>query len=92
MLLLTKAFGWYIPHTIENNNWDNVFPRLLLKNILPLTEDHFIIGSIPSILNTDMSFGIDENWTMPTLPISVCNGDTIIQEHIIDYVDVGPMD
>lgn len=71
----------------------------LLKDQLPLTEEHFVMGSVPSNikLGLDIAGYETENWTKPTFPISftipICGEGNLIQEHTlsIDYVDVGPI-
>lgn len=66
--------------------------RLHLKDILPLTEDHFVFGNIPENLRIGLDSNDDENWTLPSLPITMKiprYGDNLLmEEHVLDYVDV----
>lgn len=66
--------------------------RLLLKDILPLTEDHFVVGNIPENLRLGLDNNDNENWSMPSLPISMKiprYGDSmLLEEHVLDYADV----
>lgn len=68
---------------------------MLLKDILPLTEDHFVIGNIPASLKKGMDVNRDEDWSLPNLPITIslpiCGDGHLIQEHVLEYVDVGPI-
>lgn len=66
----------------------------MLKDSMPLSEDHFVMGSIPA--NIKMGLDIDgyENWIQPTFPITftipICGEGNLIQEHTLslEYVEV----
>lgn len=62
----------------------------LLKDTLPLTEDHFVMGSIPHNIKMGLDIGGCENWTMPNLPITftipMCGEGNLVQELSLDFV------
>lgn len=68
---------------------------LLLKDMLPLSEDHFVIGNTPSNLRLGLDIsGSDIGcWTVNPvrLELPICH-TTPIGDHIFDYVDVGRID
>nr|XP_022912691.1 ornithine decarboxylase 1-like [Onthophagus taurus]XP_022912692.1 ornithine decarboxylase 1-like [Onthophagus taurus] len=78
--------GFPIPkvHIVANENvW------LLLKDLLPLTEGHFIIGSrSPERLAMEITDG--EPWSLPTMPITipVRGKDGKIEEHVLEFVEM----
>jgi len=84
--------GFPVPkvHVVADENiW------MLLKDILPLTEEHFVIGNIPTSLKKGLEISRDSDWTLPNLPITIslplCSDSSLMQEHVLEYVDVGPM-
>ncbi|KAF5296581.1 hypothetical protein FQR65_LT10234 [Abscondita terminalis] len=84
--------GFPIPkvHVVANENiW------LLLKDILPLTEAHFVIGTSPTSLVKTINIERDADWILPSLPITItlpiCSDPSIMQEHVLEYVDVEPI-
>lgn len=72
------------------------FYRLLLKDTLPLTDHHFVMGNTPANLRMGLDIDGKDAWSLPPLPITIsipiCADNSIIQEHVLDYVDVGPID
>ncbi|KAB0805575.1 hypothetical protein PPYR_02545 [Photinus pyralis] len=84
--------GFPVPkvHVVANEDiW------MLLKDILPLTEDHFVIGTTPASLVKNMNVDRETDWVLPDLPITItlpiCGDGTIIEEHVLEYVDVCPV-
>lgn len=85
--------GFPVPkvHVIADENvW------LLLKDILPMTEEHFVIGNSPDNLRIGLDIDgskIDE-WNDPAINLS---GSDIIDDpnnsspFIYEYVEVGPI-
>ncbi|XP_017779076.1 PREDICTED: ornithine decarboxylase-like [Nicrophorus vespilloides] len=80
--------GFPIPkvHVVADQNiW------MLLKDMFPLSENHFVIGNTKA--NLRVGLDTPDGWTMPSLPITIpiCNGGKIIEEHILDYVQIGSL-
>lgn len=84
-------------HIVANLGvWD------LLKDSLPFTEHHFVMGGIPSNIRLGLDIDGNDQWPEPpppsTFPISfgipICGEGNLIQEHTLtlDYLDVGPID
>lgn len=61
---------------------------LLLKDIFPLSEDHFVIGNTPTNLRLGLDISSTEPWSLPALPITipVCGNGGLIEEHVLDFV------
>ena len=76
--------------------------RLLLKDALPLTEDHFVIGDTPDNLRLGLDIGgTDVNvWNNPTMELGsseLSSEEEILVDSgtpppfIYDYVEVDPL-
>lgn len=70
---------------------------LLLKDALPLTEDHFVIGNTPANLRLGLDIGgtnIDA-WTNPTIELTppeiLAGSSTTTPSFIYEYVEVDPL-
>lgn len=76
--------------------------RLLLKDALPLTEEHFVIGDTPANLRIGLDIGgTDVNaWNNSAMELAsseISSEDEILVDNstpppfIYDYVDVDPL-
>lgn len=75
--------GFPVPkvHVIANENvW------LMLKDVLPLTQEHFVFDSYIGNGRQIIDNKEHDNWTIPTL--QHCGTETIIDEHVLDIVDI----
>lgn len=83
--------GFPIPkvHVVaDESSW------LLLKDMLPLSEDHFVIGNTPRNLRLGLDIGSELSvWSVNPvrLQLPICH-TTPIGEHVFEYVEVGPID
>lgn len=70
--------------------------RLMLKDALPLSEDHFVIGNTPANLRLGLDIGGTKIDDWKNQPID-CNGSdmsdetTTTSDFIYDYVEVEPI-
>lgn len=66
------------------------FFRAFLKDMLPLTEEHFVFGTISDEVRAGKINGDEQDdWTLPNLPIKIQIPGSI-NEHILDYVEACP--
>lgn len=68
---------------------------LLLKDMLPLSEDHFVIGNTPSNLRIGLDLGGNsmEGWSVNPVRLQLpILHTTPIGDHVFELVDVGPVD
>lgn len=63
---------------------------LLLKDLLPFTEKHFVMGNVPANLKLGFDIGGTETISLPELPITMqvtsCGGDQVMEQHVLEYV------
>lgn len=65
---------------------------MLLKDLLPLSDNHFVMGSPPRPLKNAV---YEEGWTLPEFPITItmphCSDNALMREHVLDYADRIPL-
>lgn len=66
---------------------------MLLKDLVPLTEDHFVIGNTPANLRLGLDIGGSDPWAINPIPLQlpICHTSPM-GEHVFEYVDVGPVE
>ena len=66
-----------------------------MKDALPLTEDHFVIGNTPANLRLGLDIGgTDVEWSDPAIDLSTPNimaDPPGSSPYIYEYVDVHPI-
>lgn len=68
---------------------------MLLKDMLPLSEDHFVIGNTPSNLRLGLDIGGSHMspWSINPIPMQLpIIHNSPIGEHVFDFVDDGSLD
>ncbi|KAK0093589.1 hypothetical protein PV326_013175 [Microctonus aethiopoides] len=85
--------GFPIPKVhvvVDENIW------LLLKDLLPLTDDHFVIGNTPANLQLGLDIGGSkvDDWTSPPMGLStsgIIGEPTQSSPYIYEYAEVEPI-